>query len=90
MSARRRCAKVVPLPTSAVSSPVPRIDRDLLDEARKEAFVLLLALDGILFGAGTDTHEDAEIQHGALSDLALSLSNKLATIARQAAAKPQP
>ena len=90
MSARRRRAKVVPLPTPAAPSPPPRIDRALLDEARKESFVLLLALDGYFVGAGTYRHEDAKIQHGALSDLALSLSNKLATISPAAAARPEP
>jgi hypothetical protein len=38
MSARRR-AKVVPLPTPPAQGP--RINHDLLDEARKDAVVLL-------------------------------------------------
>jgi hypothetical protein len=87
MSARRR-AKVVPLPTPPAQGP--RINPDLLDEARQDAFVLLLALDGIKFGAGTYTHEEDAVQDGALSGLALALSGKLATIGRQAAREPEP
>ena len=83
MSARRR-AKVVPLPT-APASPAPRINHALLDTARRDAFVLLLALDGVLCGGGTYTHEDEKVQDETLSDLALALSVKLATIGRQAA-----
>ena len=87
MSARRR-AKVVPLPPA--TRPAPRINHDLLDGARKEAFVLLLALDGIQCGAGTYTHESDAIQDGALANLAHALSTKLATIGRQAAGEPEP
>jgi hypothetical protein len=49
-----------------------------------------LALDGILFGAGTYTHEDERVQDGALSSLALALSTKLATIGRLAAGEAEP
>jgi hypothetical protein len=87
VSARRR-AKVGPLPTS--TPPAPRINEDLLHEALTDAFVLLLALDGILLGAGVYTHEDDAVRDGALSGLALALSTKLATIGRQAAGEPEP
>jgi hypothetical protein len=57
----------------------------LLDEARKDTFVLLPALDGIRCGAGTYNHEEKDIEGAALSGLAAALSTKLAAIGRQAA-----
>jgi hypothetical protein len=87
MSARRR-AKVVPLPPAA-KDPAPRINHDLLDEARKDAFLLLIALDG-LDRHGTYCHEESDVQMGALQDLALVVSTKLATIGRQAAGELEP
>jgi hypothetical protein len=89
MSARRR-PKVTALPTPPARASEPYINHDLLTAARKDAFVLLLAPDGILFGAGTYTHEETEIQDGAVADLALALSTKLATIGRQAAGEAAP
>jgi hypothetical protein len=84
----RRGAKVVPLPTPP-ASPERRINHDLLDEARKDAMLLLFALDG--YGRdGTYTHEDDDVQMGSLRDLASRLSGKLATIGRQAAGEPKP
>jgi hypothetical protein len=88
MSARRR-AKVVPLPTPPAKRPERWIDEDLLYLARQDAFLLLLALDG-LDRDGTYVHEDTELQSSALRNLAGALSGKLATIGRQAAGEPEP
>jgi hypothetical protein len=81
MNARRR-TKVLPLPTPATKAA--HINHTLLDEARKDAYVLLLALDGILHGAGDYMHAEKEVESTAPSGLAAALSAKLATIGRQA------
>lgn len=75
---------MVPLPTPTTEARTQRIDEDLLYEARKDAFLLLLALDGF-DRDGIYTHEETAVQMGALRDQASGLSEKLATIGRQAA-----
>jgi hypothetical protein len=64
-------------------------NHDLLDEARKEAFLLLIALDSF-DRWGTYVHDEVGFQVGALRGLASVLSSKLATIGRQAAGEPEP
>jgi hypothetical protein len=83
MRANRSHAKVVPLTTPAANAPT--INHDLLDEARKEAFILLLALDGVLHGSGAYMHAEKDVEDAALPGLAAGLSVKLARIGRQAA-----
>jgi hypothetical protein len=71
---RRLEAKVISLPTPPAQRPKPLINRDLLDEARKDAFLLLIALDGF-DRWGTCVHEEDEVQVGALRGLANVLSS---------------
>jgi len=81
MAARDR-AKMVSLPSPAANAPT--INHDLLDETRKDAFILLLALDGLHHASGAYMHAEKDVEDAALAGLAGALSVKLARIGRQA------
>jgi hypothetical protein len=56
----------------------------------EDAYVLLLALGGLLHGAPDYLHAEKEVDDAALSGSAAALSTKLATIGWQAAGEPEP
>ena len=63
-------------------------NHDLLDEARKDAFLLLIALDGFDLWGSTFTSR-MRFRWERSGALASVLSNKLATIGRQTAGEPE-
>jgi hypothetical protein len=77
----------MPVSVAAVKPSSPRIDEDLLYQARQDAFLLLLALDG-LDRDGAYVHETTKVRTGALRGLANGRSGKLARIGRRAAGEP--
>jgi hypothetical protein len=84
MAARRR-VKAAPIapPETATTCHRPHVDADLLRAARVKAYLLLLATDGLLHGAGTYTHEEFT-EEEPLSLLAHDLAQDLAKLGRQA------
>ena len=84
MSARKKAPRKRATPTP----PPPRVvDLDLLLEARKKSFLLLLAVDGLQYGAGTYTHEEFG-EAEALSMLVNDLAADLATLGKQGDGEP--
>lgn len=84
---RRKVAAAVPACGRA------HVDEDLLRDARKKAFVLLLATDGVLRGGGTYTHEErgsgpilgtGKFEAEALQTMAFEISSALAELGKQA------
>jgi hypothetical protein len=74
-------------PRHVATCPRGHVDEDLLRDARKKAYVLLLATDGLL-SAGTYMHEEPErgkFDAEALQWLAYEVSHDLAELGKQAA-----